>query len=174
MTYPSRGEEAITAARTQSEHGPAFTPGMCLREVRECYQVGPKSIDATSAWEDSPTKHRAGVPPRGVPVWWTGGSAGHGHVAISAGDGLVWSPDSKRAGYFDRVGISTPHEDWNLTYAGWTEDINGVRVYLPPMTLPPNFKRADRALTRAMRQAGTEARRELAARLRRILRKEFR
>ncbi len=32
--------------------------------------------------------------PRGAVVWWTGGSQGYGHVAISAGGGQIVSSDA--------------------------------------------------------------------------------
>ena len=177
MTYPSRGEQAIEQARLQSEHGPRFAVGMCLKEVRECYGVAPLYTDAATAWAKAPEKHTDHVPPRGVPVYWTGGSGDHGHIAISTGDGFIWSTDSRRDGYFDRVPLSAPRVDWGLTYAGWSPYINGERVYLDPWLrpedLPRNFRRADRALARAAKEAGTEARRALARRLRRILRREW-
>lgn len=172
--YLSKGEAAIREARTQSEDGPPFAVGMCLREVRECYQVGPKHPDASTDWRESPSKHIGDrTPPRGVPVYWTGGSGGHGHIAIATGDGNIWSTDSRRPGYFDRVPLSAPERDWGLKYVGWSEHINGIRVYLDPYASAPNFKAVDGLLTRAMRRAATEGRRELAGRLRRILRREF-
>ena len=62
------------------------------------------------------------------PVFWEGGSASHGHIAISAGNGFCWSTDIRRTGFMDRVPIDEIHAKWGLTLLGWTEDINGVTV----------------------------------------------
>ena len=70
--------------------------------------------------------------PRGVPIFWQGGSANHGQVAIATGfNGNCWSTDIKRPGFFDRCKITQIHEDSHLRLLGWTEDLNGVRVHQP-------------------------------------------
>lgn len=124
---------AIETARTRSEsRTPTSEAGMCLREVRECFGVGPGASDAIGAWNAAEHKHHETDPhkiPRGVPVFWAGGSAGHGHIAISTGFAKCWSTDIRRSGFFDRVPITEIHEKWGLTLLGWTEDLNGVRVY---------------------------------------------
>ena len=121
------------ARRRSKSPTPTSGPGYCLREVRECYGVGPAAPDATSAWENARYKHRETdftKIPRGVPIFWTGGSGGHGHVAISTGFlARCWSTDIRRSGYFDRVPIAEISERWGLRLVGWTEDLNGVRVY---------------------------------------------
>jgi hypothetical protein len=62
-------------------------------------------------------------------VFWSGGGAGHGHVAVSEGRGYVWSTDIRRPGRVDRYGIAALGVRWpNLRYLGWAEDVNGVRV----------------------------------------------
>ncbi len=71
------------------------------------------------------------TPPRGVPVWWTGGT--HGHVAISAGNGYVISTDWPRRGTVGRVSIATLTDSWNKKYGGWSEDINEVHVFDRPV-----------------------------------------
>lgn len=124
--------EAMAAARQQSLHGPQFGEGECLWRVHDCYGVGNKYPDAATAF--SHTKFRHSTPaPEGVPVWWTGGSHGFGHVAISVGGGICWTTDFKRPGYFDLAPISEITRAWGLTYQGWTEDINDVRVIVIPL-----------------------------------------
>lgn len=129
--------EAIALARNQSDHGPRFRVGLCKRKTRELYGVASDgSEDATEAWKR--TDHRYGVPPadapRGALIWWTGGSDGHGHVAVATGDGSCWSVDIKRTGYWDRVPIRYIAERWSaLHLAGSSADIDGVRV-VPPLT----------------------------------------
>jgi hypothetical protein len=130
-------EQAIEAARRQSNRGPSFAAGMCLQRVRLCFGVGSGALDATKAWEAADHKHRTTTTrdiPRGVPIFWTGGSGGHGHIAISTGNGRCISTDIHRRGFFDEVPITEINRRWgsSLRFQGWTEDINGVRVWSPP------------------------------------------
>lgn len=132
---------AIMHARRQSIDGPPFGVGECLMRVRMCYGIAPAGdfdgdgdADAMDAWERAHFRHRDLNPtaiPRGVPVFWSGGSHGHGHVAIATGDGKCWSTDILRPGMFDLVPISDIHAKWGLLLLGWTEDLNGVRVPRP-------------------------------------------
>ncbi|HEX2361407.1 MAG TPA: hypothetical protein VHI11_04980 [Jiangellaceae bacterium] len=85
---------------------------------------------AAIAWSKTKYRHSS-IPPKGVPVWWTGGSRGFGHVAISAGGGYVISTDSGGRGRVGRTSIRHITKAWGQQYRGWTEDINGVRVYRP-------------------------------------------
>lgn len=124
----------IRIARDRSRSAtPTSAPGYCLREVRECYGVGPQALDAAGAWSAAKHKHHETNPdriPRGAPVFWTGGANGHGHVAIATGyDGMCWSTDIRRPGWFDHVPIEEIQDKWGLTLVGWTEDLNGERVY---------------------------------------------
>lgn len=125
---------AIRTARARSKATrPTSAAGMCKREVRECYAIGSNgTADAAAAWAASPTKHREtdiSKIPRGVPVYWTGGSHGHGHIAISTGWGKVWSTDIMRTGYFDKVPTDLIHARWpDLVLVGWSEHVEGVRV----------------------------------------------
>jgi hypothetical protein len=129
----------IRTARTRSRSNtPTSAPGFCLREVRECYGVAAGAMDAADAWAEAEHKHHetdAATFPRGVPIFWTGGSHGHGHIAIATGyDGMCWSTDIRRPGYFDHVPIEEIADKWGLVLVGWTEDLNGVRVYTPEET----------------------------------------
>ena len=101
---------AIAEAGRRSEEGPERDSGICLVLVRECYGIGPAGnanldgdADAFDAWFRSPHKHRETNPariPRGVPIFWQGGSANHGHIAIATGfSGNCWSTDIKRKGF---------------------------------------------------------------------------
>jgi hypothetical protein len=102
---------------------------MCLKFVRTRYGVPGLAPDAAEGFAMTDSRHTS-TPPRGVPVWWTGGS--HGHVAISAGGGYVLSTDWPRAGAVGRVAIKTITDRWNKTYRGWSEDINEVTVFVKP------------------------------------------
>lgn len=128
----------IRAARAQSETGKPFHgEGWCLVYVQECFGIkaGDPGVtiapDAIGAWRQAKVKHPETDPvkiPRGYPMFWSGGSAGHGHIAISAGGGFCWSTDIKRIGFFDRVPVTQIHAQWGLTLLGWTEDLEGVTV----------------------------------------------
>jgi hypothetical protein len=113
----------------------SFQSGMCLKFVRTCYNVPPLHASAAIAWNKSRFRHSS-TPPKGVPVWWTGGSRGFGHVAISDGGGFVISTDSGGKGRVGRTTISHITRAWHQTYRGWTEDINGVRVFRAGSSAP--------------------------------------
>jgi hypothetical protein len=103
---------------------------LCLLFVRTRYGVPKRAHTAIRAWSVSRHKHRHDRnPPAGVPVFWSGGSRGGGHVAISLGHGMIVSTDMPRAGHVGRIRLSTIARRWHLRYLGWTEDLNGVRIY---------------------------------------------
>lgn len=132
---------AIRNARQQSRSGPRFNTGYCALAVRTMMGV-PSSgdfdhdgdADAMDAWERVPEahKHRTTDPrkiPRGAAVFWSGGSEGHGHVAIATGwFSRCYSTDITRDGYFDRVPISEIHDRWGLTLLGWTDQLGGKDI----------------------------------------------
>lgn len=135
-------DQAIKVVSGMSASGTRFGAGLCKRKTREAYAVpSDGSNDATEAW--GRVDHRLNVPgdkaPRGALLWWTGGSEGHGHVAIADGKGGVWSVDVKRTGCWDHVpfaGIAS----WapRLKWAGVSRDIDGVTVVpLPVAERPP-------------------------------------
>ncbi len=125
-------EEAIDAVARQSATGKPFRVGMCKQRTRMAYGVPSDGTnDATEAF--GRTKHRLAVTgakaPRGAILWWTGGSKGHGHVAIADGKGGVWSVDIKRDGFWDHVPFGQIAKSFpNVKFAGVSQDIDGVRV----------------------------------------------
>jgi hypothetical protein len=128
---PAMGTRAIARARTESRRGPLLEVGMCLENVRDCYDIGPGAPTAIAAWERAAHKHPTSNPatiPRGYPIMWSGGSRGAGHIAIGAGHGWCWSTDIARPGRFDRVPVARVHTQWGLTLEGWTQDLNGVSI----------------------------------------------
>lgn len=128
--------QAVAWARAQHVSGVARWPGLCLVFVHECYDAPAKYGTATIAWQHTHRRH-TGTPPLGVPVYWTGGTHGYGHVALSDGHGYVWSNDVLRHGKIDRVSIGSITRNWGLTYRGWAEDINDIRVWTPPVAPKP-------------------------------------
>jgi hypothetical protein len=104
-------------------------PGQCLAWSREQADIPSKYPDATTAWEHA-TGRRLGDadPPRGAAVYWTGGSAGHGHIAISLGHGRVRSSDADGSGDVGTVPLRFFDREWNLHYVGWANSINGYQI----------------------------------------------
>ena len=135
------GQAAVDFAKGQVTH-PTPPPReadwfrLCLVFVRTCFRVAALHPSAEKAYKRTEFKHgTGGTPPLGVPVWWTNG--GDGHVAISTGDGSCFSTDIKRHGQIDKVAISFITRKWGATYRGWSEDVNGVRIYRPNSLAKP-------------------------------------
>jgi len=127
------GEKAAQWAQDQSAHGPKFGTGWCLLKCRTAFGVNVIVNNAALSWRTNKRTHPTTDPlsiPAFVPVYWTGGSDGDGHIAISIGNGWCWSTDIKRNGYFDKVKIADIAKVWpKLRLVGWSEDLNGVTVY---------------------------------------------
>lgn len=121
------GAQVADKAKAYSVNGIYWGPGYCEKFCRTCAGAAALAASAADAYYAAKYRH-TGTPPRGAFVFWTGGSHGYGHVAISDGNGWCWSTDIKRPGRVDRVAISTITTRWGLTLKGWTEDNNGVRV----------------------------------------------
>lgn len=128
-TYPN----AIANAKALKH---AYPVGSCLMAVRIAFGLDANGHEpnAAAAWtyeggHDGPNTHYQIAPPANVPVFWTGGSHGYGHVAISDGKGNVYSTDVKRTGLFDLVPISEIHTKWGLKFVGWTETLEGHRIH---------------------------------------------
>lgn len=143
--------EALTQARTWSLNGHWCGVGMCLATVRQYYNV-PSGV-ATAAKSYWMSAHKRGVRsgvdvPRGAPVYWTGGSRGAGHIAISMGGGLCWSTDWKRAGRIDVARIDDITSHWGLNFVGYTWEVNGRQVWAPaapkPVVRLSNLRRGKR------------------------------
>lgn len=126
-----RAVAALKKVAAESAHPTQVWAGLCLKMVRTMFGAAASSPTAYDAWKAIPSKytHTWYNPPAGVPVYWKGGSQNAGHIAISDGHGNVWSSDIKRHGKVDLVPIGLIHSEWNLTYLGWGEMVNGVRVY---------------------------------------------
>lgn len=173
---------SIGRASHQSASGPRIDDwlgvkdprGWCLKAVRTCYGVDAfdftpndgKAPWAVEAYDHAEHKHPTKNPldvPRGAPVFWRKSGA-PGHIAISTGNGKCLSTDINRVGYFDEVPISKISSEWGMTLLGWTEDLNRVRVYTPP--LPPTLvDQARRLLIRARDKAGVIRKAKISAAL---------
>ena len=133
-TAPTRtGTKAIAWAKAQVSDPTRNWHNLCLMFVRSCYGVAAREPNAKRAWETAKHRHattNAAAIPAGVPVWWNTKTT-NDHVAISAGNGMCYSTDVPR-GKVGLIGITDLSRRWGATLLGWSEDINGVRVYTPP------------------------------------------
>jgi hypothetical protein len=105
---------------------------LCLSFVRTVFGLPMEQASAISAWNAAQYKHIGDFnPPAGVPVFWSGGTSGAGHVAFSMGNGWIVTTDYPVAGGVSEVPLSYISALWHLQYLGWTEDLEGSRVYTP-------------------------------------------
>ncbi|MDF1605677.1 CHAP domain-containing protein [Nocardioides sp. YIM 152315] len=121
----SNAVQTVAAAKSSAVN----VPGQCLEWAREQAGVPSRYADATTAWRHARGRHPGDAsPPRGAAVYWTGGSNGYGHVAISLGNGLVRSSDAGGAGTVGTVPLRYFDRQWDLEYAGWASSINGYTI----------------------------------------------
>lgn len=130
--------QATSAAATEERSASRDWTGWCLKFVRIMLGVAASAPSAITAWNMANYRHTTGTPPKGVPVFWRIGE--FGHIALSDGGGYCYSTDIVRRGEVDRVPIAKIRSRWGATYLGWTEDLNGVRVYNPPKMTTPAAK----------------------------------
>jgi hypothetical protein len=134
------GQGAIDYARSRVGNGPPPPHGMaasgyCLAFVRECFDVGSYYASAIDAWNGAPDKHPGDRnPPPAVPLFFLSPSP-YDHVVFGGATGEVettFNDDVRRyqAGSGPAV-IAEIERDFEGSYLGWTESINGVRVYAP-------------------------------------------
>lgn len=129
-------------AAKRAEASTTNTPSYCQLWTRTMF--GAPSVgdvdrdgdaDAVDGWNFERKKHIGDRnPPRGVPVAWKGGSKGHGHRAVSLGGGKIRSTDAGGLGKVATVDLSWVEKTWGMTYLGWSEDISGIIIPLPPKT----------------------------------------
>ena len=126
--------EAIEWATRQVSNPTRSWYRLCLMFVRMAFGLPGGTPNAGLAWDWAKHKHPTTDPlviPAGVPVFWeTPGVADH--VALSLGNGKCLSNDFKRHGMIDVVSIDAITRGWNCRLLGWTEDLNGVRVWKAP------------------------------------------
>ena len=133
--------QAVDWAKRQISNPSQNWNSLCLKFTRSCYGVAAKYPDAKTAWANVKWRHSttdAYSIPSGVPVYWATSSK-YDHIAISIGDGKCISTDIKRRGKPDIVAIDLVTKKWG-PLLGWSEDVNGVRVYTPmgfPGGIPP-------------------------------------
>lgn len=174
----------MTATRQQAVRNAltvkTYPVGMCARFTREQFGVpalgdfdGDGDADAVDMWQACKIRNEGDInPPAGVPVFWSGGRKGHGHAAVSLGDGLVRSTDAWAAGLVGSVPLTEVTRRWGMPYLGWTEDLYGHEIPDPEGDL----RRARQARLAKARARGAkwkrwlDRNRKFRARLRKTLR----
>ncbi len=139
------GAQAIAWAKAQSTKPSRSWHNLCQLFVRSCFGVAAKYGSARLAWQGAKRRHEttdAASIPAGVPVFWRTGTV-NWHVAISAGDGYCWSSDIGGKGKVGKIGIAALSRAWDATLLGWSEDVNGVRVYTAPTASSSSVTLAD-------------------------------
>lgn len=112
-----------------AEQSTTCKAGYCLQWSRERAAIPSLYNDAADAWRATNDRHPGDRnPPRGSMVYWTGGSNGYGHIAVSRGDGTVRSTDAGGAGKVATVSLGWVENNWGLPYAGWAWDVNEVTI----------------------------------------------
>lgn len=115
----NRRTALLRAAVTRS-----WAVGMCDNFCANMYGwTASGYVDAVAHWKALPAAVRHSGDrevPAGMLAFWSGG---HGHVAISAGGGDVWSTDIAGAGTVARVPLARIAADWGKPYLGWGEPV---------------------------------------------------
>lgn len=107
---------------------PRLWRGLCLMFVRKTLDVPYRYDSAILAWHGTnPLDRHTSPAPPGVPEFFEIGK--YGHVVLSDGNGWCFSNDIKRSGKIDRVQVSEITRRWGAKRLGWSETLNGVRVY---------------------------------------------
>ena len=119
-------------------------PGWCLEYVQNAFKAPVIEPTAISAWEHAQFKHYD-LPPMGiaVPIWFSLAYEPAGHVALWMPDGSVYSTSSPTStkpthhsslqALIDYYASANP-----LTYLGWSEDIETLRVVEEEMLTTAN------------------------------------
>lgn len=114
-----------------------WTEGMCGQFCAVMYGYGASGyVDALTQWQRTPSalKHPGATDePPGALLFWGGGSAGHGHVAIATGGGGCWSIDIAGPGTVAYVSTGVIHTLWGLPYLGWSRPYFQGQEWSPAM-----------------------------------------
>lgn len=148
--------------------------GACQAETRAYYLApsvgdfdGDGAADAEDGWKSEPADakrfDRRGR--AGYPASFLGGSHDNGHRAIFVSPGVVRSTDFDgvtkryRAGVRGNGTLAEVEAAMNVTYAGWSLTIDGVRIPDPkskPLSRGWRVEKANRLVNHAHRKPGTK------------------
>lgn len=124
----AKAQHNATQTAASARHSHRNKPGYCLQWARTRAGIPGRYATAADAARHAHGKHFGSKPPAGAAVYYTGGSHGYGHIAISVGGGNVRSTDSGGSGHVATVGYRWPVNHWHLHYAGWANNINGYTI----------------------------------------------
>lgn len=104
--------------------------GYCLQQTRLWCGIPARYPDAATAWRYANYRKIGDrTIPRGAAVYWTGGSRGYGHIALSLGNGLIRSTDAGGSGRVATRTLSWFDSNWSsLNWAGWAWNINEIHI----------------------------------------------
>lgn len=124
MTRTGADAEAYARSRVGTNMPDA---GLCLQCTRENFAIPALYGSAEDAWQYATNKH-TGRPPAGsvVPVFWNTPSV-YNHVATYLSNGQVVTTNGARIELWSSIDAIT--SAFGGPYQGWSEDLNGVRVY---------------------------------------------
>jgi hypothetical protein len=140
---PVSGPAAVAAAK--SWFGKPYGIGWCQKFTNELFGTGTvgdfdqdSDFDAVDGWKAAVANGKvirassissyAEIPPA-VMLYWSGGSHGFGHAAVSIGGGRMVSTDLPVPGVVGNVPITMPHEKWGLDFVGYvTKEGNGYTL----------------------------------------------
>lgn len=101
-----------------------YAVGRCDEFVAMVYGFGSSGYaTAVKNWQGTPESLRHPGDwnaPAGALMYWSGGSTGAGHVAISLGNGSIISTDATGPGIVGVIDAKTPTAKWGHPYLGWT------------------------------------------------------
>jgi hypothetical protein len=119
--------------------------GYCLVYVHEVFGVPAEYPSATVAWQSAQFPHPGETPPSNiaVPVWFSYNGP-DGHVAVWD-KGTIYSTSAQGDKTFPSIQALVSWMGEGMTYLGWSEDINSVRVVQPQGATMETFNEGDRA-----------------------------
>jgi hypothetical protein len=125
-------QEAVAAMQLLHTDNVNVGVGECLHTCRTAWGLPGGSPSAAAQWESIPASHKhSGPAPLGAPIFWTGGSEGFGHIALSNGKGSVWSTDLPVNAHVGLVSVDQVIRSWpNHRLAGWASMLEGYDLPL--------------------------------------------
>jgi hypothetical protein len=131
MTLPwaSRTGQSATDYARSRVGGTMPAAGYCLQFVRECYAVPSRYPSAIAAWNASKTQHPGDRnPPAAVPLYFATPSQ-YDHVVFGVSPSEIITTFNADIRRYTGNAIAGIERDFQGTYLGWAEDINGMTVY---------------------------------------------
>lgn len=135
VKYAPRTSTAAIA-KAKSWVGKSYPPGWCQKwVVGEIFGTGgvgdwdgDRAADAEDGWKAAVKNGRVvharditqvNAIPAGVALYWTGGRNDHGHAAVSAGNGYIYSTDLPTNGRIGKVRLDEVRRRWGYTFVGY-------------------------------------------------------